>query len=781
MQRLALYLSFSPVVMKRILSFIVCSLLLTHAYPQVVGTSPLEYNPVKYYQHFDQIIDREAKSLYPLCGTQFYVQDTLSLPFVDDFSQNHFTTYHSWDWLPPFDSIARTYRLTPDTFAADTQLFKYSLLPTKHYTFTFDTVNSIDSSIINIPRQLILYGNCENPFIPTDTLTVYAITSPKYYWDTLTLTVQPLIIFPDGTLNGDTIDTIQVYNPIVNSNLWVDNFVYRNTTMGVNPPTYGVATFDGTNEFGKAYAPGASNSYGVADYLTSKPIDLSVGDSIFLSFFSQPKGLGYRPDDQDSLVLEFYSPQTSQWYWMWSNIGDTLSGDTCRAFIQSIIPVNNPIFLQKGFQFRFKNWGNLSGNLDHWNLDYVRLDSSRTAGDLIIDDIAFVYLPPTILNNYTAMPYRQFTLADRKSKWNNYISNLYTFQKSMTYLYDFRNEAGTLLNQYPTNYTVPLADTSTIDPYNPNGYSTYQVWAEPDFNYNFSGAPTFPFTDTARFRINHYLYSMTTDVNKENDSITLNQDFLNYYSYDDGTAEEAVWLGTPGYMTVKFTNNFPDTLRGIQFYFSPIKDDVNSRFITLQVYTGSISNPTLIYQDSRQVGVQDTDPDGHINKINNGFTTYLFTDTIIPLPAGDFFVGWYQGQTFKLNVGFDKNINTNSKTYYKTSGVWDTLTLPGTLMIRPMVGPALTKDQIGIEEYFTSDQIILYPNPAAEIISFSTNENVTISGINIIDLAGKMVYQSPSVQSNQVDVSTFAPGIYFMQFFAEGSPLPVTKKFIKSR
>lgn len=777
-----LYLSYNPSLMKIVFTFLSAFLLISFSWGQKdYGTSPLEYNPEKYYQFNKSSNDMETKSLYPTCGTSYYLYDTLSLPFVDDFSQNHFTTYQSWDWGASVDSIARVYKLTPDTTVFP---FNYSLTQTRFYSYADSSINSIDSHIVNIPRQLILYGNCLNPFIPTDTFTVWAITSPRYYWDTATLSILPSIIFPDGTLNGDTIDTIQVYFPVANNNYWIDNFSYRNVTMGVNPPTYGMVTFDGTNEFGKAYSPGTTNSYGVADYLTSKPIDLAgytAASNIYFSFYSQPKGLGYRPDDQDSLVVEFFSPVTEQWYHQWSNIGDTLIGDTCRAFLQTVLPVDT-LFLKNGFQFRFKNWGNLSGNIDHWNIDYVRLDSNRTINDTLIQDVAFVHLPPTILQKYTAMPYNQFDrLIDLKPKWNNDLSNLFNANKTITYGFDFRNKAGTLLNQCPTNYIGPPDVSDIITPYIPNGYSTFPGWSEPDFNYDFSGSPTYPFIDTAKFTIGHYFDCATTDVNRENDSIILRQDFINYYSYDDGTAEQAMWLGTPGYMTVQFKNNYPDTLRAIQYYFSPIKEDANSRFITLQVYTGTISSLTLLYQTTRQVGVLDIDPNGIVMPINNGFTYFLLNDTIVPLPAGDFFVGWYQNQTFKLNVGFDVNLDNKSRTYYRTSGVWDTLAIPGTLMIRPVVGKPLFKDQIGIEEYRPNASINVYPNPSSEIIYYSIPENCKVATIRIIDIAGKLVYNTTNITSNQIDINNFAAGLYFMQFISDESPQPVTKKFIVSR
>jgi hypothetical protein len=102
-------------------------------------------------------------------------------------------------------------------------------------------------------------------------------------------------------------------------------------------------------------------------------------------------------------------------------------------------------------------------------------------------------------------------------------------------------------------------------------------------------------------------------------------------------------------------------------------------------------------------------------------------------------------------------------------------------MIRPVVGRPLVKEQIGIEEYWNDESIQLYPNPANEIIFYSINQEVDLSAIRIIDVTGKLVYHSTQIQSNQVDISNFAKGLYFMQFISEESALPVTKKFIVAR
>lgn len=58
------------------------------------------------------------------------------------------------------------------------------------------------------------------------------------------------------------------------TSLWLDQNVYVNRTFGKNAPTIGVATFDIINMAGEVYSHASQNPF-VADYLTSKPINLA--------------------------------------------------------------------------------------------------------------------------------------------------------------------------------------------------------------------------------------------------------------------------------------------------------------------------------------------------------------------------------------------------------------------------------------------------------------------------------------------------------------------------
>lgn len=88
-------------------------------------------------------------------------------------------------------------------------------------------------------------------------------------------------------------DSAHVFTKVVSDNktLWIDKNAYHNYTFAVNPWSLGVATFDGVDQNGMPYDFGDFDSQDVADYLTSRPIDLSgadPGDMVFwISSFNQ--------------------------------------------------------------------------------------------------------------------------------------------------------------------------------------------------------------------------------------------------------------------------------------------------------------------------------------------------------------------------------------------------------------------------------------------------------------------------------------------------------------
>jgi hypothetical protein len=154
--------------------------------------------------------------------------------------------------------------------------------------------------------------------------------------------------------------------------------VWINDQMGVDPPSIGVATFDGINAMGRPYNFEAPLSIGSADTLTSLPINLTglENSNVYLSFYSQPEGIGDPPELEDSIVLQFKN-SSQQWITVWKR-----SENSFTPFKQEMIAVNQPDYFHVDFQFRFRLFSKQSGPFDVWNIDYVYLDKNRTPTDL---------------------------------------------------------------------------------------------------------------------------------------------------------------------------------------------------------------------------------------------------------------------------------------------------------------------------------------------------------------------------------------------------------------
>jgi hypothetical protein len=714
------------------LFLVLALLLLAGALPAQFMTGPLDYNPSKWNHLATRMAQGMGSPFFSYTSSNnhvFYRLDTLSLPLKDDFSTHRFMRYEPWFYAPPLDTIRTTVRVEPAPLQWP---FQYTGSPS--YTYVLNQGNQIDS-FLNVPHKIIQFNDSLNPFAVKDTLLVWAYSPFRIVYDTGTLSIDTIPQLPEGLISADTTDTIRIYFPNGDGSVWIENQTYINNTMAVNPPTVGVVTFDGTDEFGNPYNFSGS-AYGRCDRLSSKPINLQypASDSLYLSFWVQPQGRGYAPAAQDSLILEFKDPEQGKWLHIWS-----APGDSNRAFRIVHIPITNPRFLKKGFQFRWVNYANQSGNQDHWNLDYVYLARFRSHADTIHDDVAFVSVQPHFLREYTAMPWTQVTMPDIEQKWVNQISNLGSQARAISYGFDIRDQNNGVFNAYPANYNPSALDTSAIGPYANSGYSTYSRWSNPDFTYDFALGGFFPLQDSATFKIKHYLTQLNNDALLANDTVEVVQPFHNYFAYDDGTAEVAAWLGVPGYMAMKFNNNFADTLYGISIYFSPVKENNLSRNIDLHVWRNLDDDP--LYTEKVRIGVSPLDQNARRIYQNNGFTTYILEQPV-PLTSGPFYIGWLQNQIFKVNIGFDRNNDASQHCFYRIGQSWETLDIPGAPMMRPMVANDFNLDQLSNPTQAPETPLLVYPNPAQD--KFTLVSPADWSSALLLDATGRELCRYPS-------------------------------------
>ena len=557
-----------------------------------------------------------------------------------------------------------------------------------------------------------------------------------------------------------------------NAAWWIDQYVFINRDYPKAPVTIGVATFDGLNEKGLPYDWSVSQSSSdPADTLTSKAIDLgpplSISDSVYLSFFYQAQGRGNAPEANDSLVLEFNSP-TKNWTRVWSKKGYTLQSNDS-SFHLVMIPLTDPAYFAKGFRFRFRNYATLSGSLDHWHIDYVYLNKLRTLGDTIFRDVAFVYNAPSLLKNYQAMPWEQYVPSEMKTSIKMFIRNNDTIQKNTSYDYFIKSNSGTVLNTYP-------GGGANVLPYFPNGYDDNLQHASPPVSFTYPAL-----LDTASFMIENVI-NTSPDFDPWNDTLRFTQQFYDCFAYDDGTAEAAYGLNQPfSQLAYKFTLNNPDTLKAIKIYFNPVLNNVSQGGASenpfkLTVWgdeSGTPSNTPLYQADSVVYAIYDG---GY-----NTFHTYpIAGGSGIKLNSGVFYVGWSQVNANMLNVGFDMNINSQSKVYYNTTGTWATSNYKGSLMIQPVFKKILFA---GVRSLNTiKKDYRIYPNPAQDNVYVISNimDDRTIN-VSIMNATGKIVLMQKVFSNESIDISGLSNGFYFVRIYDRTENIDLMKKLIITR
>ena len=219
-----------------------------------------------------------------------------------------------------------------------------------------------------------------------------------------------------------------------NISLWQDNFVYINTTYPKETVTVGVATFDGTDANGKPYNSAASPTATFpADKLTSNSIDLSgltADSNVYLSFYYLRGDFGETPSAPNDLITVQFLDTAGNWNVIWQKTADAIV-----KMRQVFIKVDSP-YLYNNFQFRFQSYGNVTGANDTWHIDYVKLDKNRdTVAERNIKEMAYEFLPPSLLKRYYVMPYNQFDTLDLADSVSVFVKN--NFINSTTDIRDF--------------------------------------------------------------------------------------------------------------------------------------------------------------------------------------------------------------------------------------------------------------------------------------------------------------------------------------------------------
>lgn len=542
------------------------------------------------------------------------------------------------------------------------------------------------------------------------------------------------------------------------STLWLNNQVYVNNHFPSFPPTLNVATFDVLDPQGLPYRNTINKDFsGAGDSLISQPINLAdnggvqyvVGDSVILSFFYQPNGYGYHLNEEDEIRL-WFKAKNGLWFQVWSKVGQANSEE----FKQVMIPILDSNFLHAGFQFMFTTFTRQVGNANHWHIDYVLVDQDRDRAVSTYDDYAIQTTPTSLLREYWSMPYDHFSVNPSSHMDDSvrfWVSNLASTAKRL----EVRHEATANGDQR----------ANTVFSANSDNHAAEARRQRSLRNYSIANVANTGEVDVIR---TVEITEAVPNDNRQNDRIEFLQTFHDYYAYDDGTAERGFGFdqntnpsNLEGEVAYGFNVVKRDTLYAIATYFNQAVFDVSRNRFTYRIWkelAGVDGGTTdeLIYES------EEMTPTYSIANGTRTFTPFVL-DTTLVLDPGKYYIGWWQGSMFNLNVGWDMNYgNTrnpqrkNPNLYARVFGGWSNDVPNGTLMLRPHFGSKrplyASVHRITKED----NKPAIYPNPATTHVYFGKK----YQQIRLVNNRGQEVRLLQD--TDELSVVDISAGIYFV-------------------
>ena len=565
---------------------------------------------------------------------------------------------------------------------------------------------------------------------------------------------------------------------------WLDRNVFINNEMAQNPPSIGVATFDGLNELGSPYG---GDEAGDADVLTSAFFDLaglSIQDNVYLSFYLQPKGNGLPPRMEDIFRLEFKDID-GRWVELreYPGITGNIPPQDSPEFDFKIIQLTNAFF-HDNFQFRFTNVNSRSGIREIWHLDYLQLDLGRSESSNS-EDIAFNKLPAPIIFPYTSMPYNHY-IGNEEKYLNqqveiglfNHFGERALADPSWHVLTEavggdeiLREGDLTLLELQPVvsenqrdlepgihNFTNPLRSDNWLS----------------DFVQSADGK------DSLRYVTTYTLNQDQENINNiketlRNNTVSSSTIIKDYFAYDDGTAEFGLALiSNPtvlAQIAVKYHAEVADSIQGFQVHFPYVEGDQSNLLFNFKIWIGELDDEG---EDYRLIFQRPIYPDQLFDTLQGQTTYQLFSEETgdaikVPIPAGDFYIGIQQVSIGgRIPMGYDRNNPQGFEYLYENSGQgWKPMTdrgdfLRGALMLRPVMGDGFLPVTTSTDESdLPAANINIFPNPSTGVLYFETSEPIAQSSwsIDVINSLGQII-QSGSFQP-QINLQQ-PPGLYIV-------------------
>lgn len=627
-------------------------------------------------------------------------------------------------------------------------------------------------------------------------LLVASLVPAKIHGQDMLLPLEGMlpVYYADGTskqtvksaLNaaGDVFfDDFNYYPGSPDTTKWVNGGAFVNNQFSSLPVSVGIATLDALDGLGKMRPHIGSNSFR-SDTLASKSINLSGKSGLVFSYYAEPGGLADKPENNDSLILQFYNSVDSVWVTI-----ESLTGTVGMGFNLRKIAITDAKYVRAGFRFRFINTVTLStsvdnpsrtGNSDIWNLDYILLREASSLDDTTWNDLVFRKLPSTLFKEYTTIP------------WKHYSSVLAT--KLLDYVpvsitnYNDASSLSTKVRFYYEDLADPDNNSGDIDRlnninYNPPPYIPYSLGNSTDNLNKFeeiasavSGNP-----DKLSVRLRLEINDNTEDEDKQltNNIATFTQKLGNQYAYDDGSPEAGYGFRPSGSLVsfaLRYDAYASDLLYGLHVFFNPRAiDPAGPEYFKIYVWD---ENPGS-HLPSDSLGSAEYSFDG-----TEGYGWKFFPFTSPVNVSGKFFVGMRFENPKYLNIGADMN-NLNHRTdstkrnlYINTTGNWTESSVAEAIMVRPVFGDqpmVLTHSEL-------PGKLEVYPNPASVSIRFRLPEGVNSQtvALTICDLTGRALLIGNFYDGDEIDLSLLPRGLHFVRVMLSDGAIYTTKLLIRN-
>lgn len=575
------------------------------------------------------------------------------------------------------------------------------------------------------------------------------------------------------TLSLPIWDDFSYKGNLPDSSIWLHGQnVFVNSGYTFLPPSLKVASLDGFNGNGVAYDNDGSNN-GIGDSLVSQPIDLSnytVNSNINLSFFWQEGFGGFAPDNQDSLKLSF---RNSDSIWVQVHGFSGSASIEPSLFSQHFERVNDSSFLHAGFQFKFEVSGNLAGDFDVWNLDYIYLNQGNTPVNTqenaydSYEDRTFSRKAQTPFKGYYALPLHHLETewleenlqaADfiYNNLWAGNANNFSFGTEFFSIVYDTL-KPDIIIDSLDVDgvFLTNLQDTAkfTFQSGNKSNFINHlmtekEIEDSVYLNYQFNlGTNDSLFFETIN-GVAQYYPNLSF---RQNDTISTIIPLHDYYAYDDGTAESRVQLNSRNFLLAQgFEMIGEQFLTGVEIYVPNIGQNASTQNITLLVWNELTSDTDDILRAQNVLLNQSTGI--------NQFQRFSFDRPV--LLNDEFYIGYREENDEPVSIGFDKNTNSADKLFYNQSGTWEpNKILEGSVMIRPVFDESriTVSNRKAINDEWN---LRVYPNPSKGLIRFTDSWDE----IKIYDLKGRLQFQSNNTSNQrEVDIRHLKNDLYFLK------------------